>query len=33
MATVFDKLNKKAEKAADKGAKKKKKYNPQKSNR
>lgn len=30
MATVFDKLNKKAEKAADKGAKKKKKYNPQK---
>ena len=29
MATVFDKLNKKAEKAADKGAKKKKKYNPQ----
>lgn len=30
MATIFDKLNKKAEKAADKGAKKKKKYNPQK---
>lgn len=30
MATVFDKLNKKAEKAADKGAKKKKKYSPQK---
>lgn len=30
MVTVFDKLNKKAEKAADKGAKKKKKYNPQK---
>nr|DAI50839.1 MAG TPA: hypothetical protein [Caudoviricetes sp.] len=29
MATVFDKLNKKAEKAADKGAKKKKKYSPQ----
>lgn len=29
MATIFDKLNKKAEKAADKGAKKKKKYSPQ----
>ena len=33
MATVFDKLNKKAEKAADKGAKKKKKYTPKENSR